>query len=72
VSFFTSSKVLKMIIDCDVLWEKDKLGVKASDVHLIGHSLGAHIAGYAEEKFLNLGRITGVAIFASNKNLICD
>ena len=39
--------------------EKKKLGVKASDVHLIGHSLGAHTAGYAGEKIPNLGRITG-------------
>ncbi|XP_046649317.1 pancreatic triacylglycerol lipase-like isoform X1 [Daphnia pulicaria] len=37
-----------------------KLGVKASDVHLIGHSLGSHIAGYAGEKILNLGRISGL------------
>jgi pancreatic triacylglycerol lipase len=62
VSFFTSSKVFKMIIDCDVLWEKDKLGVKASDVHLIGHSLGAHTAGYAGEKIFQLGRITGCTL----------
>jgi pancreatic triacylglycerol lipase len=38
---------------------KEKLGVKASDVHLIGHSLGAHAAGYAGEKIPNLGQITG-------------
>lgn len=28
-------------------------------IHVIGHSLGAHIAGYAGEKTPNLGRITG-------------
>ncbi len=39
---------------------KGKLNVKAADVHLIGHSLGAHIAGYAGEKIAKLGRITGV------------
>nr|CAH0103128.1 unnamed protein product [Daphnia galeata] len=37
-----------------------KLGAKASDVHLIGHSLGAHAAGYAGEKIANLGQITGL------------
>ncbi|XP_046641911.1 pancreatic lipase-related protein 2-like isoform X2 [Daphnia pulicaria] len=37
-----------------------ELGVKASDVHLIGHSLGAHTAGYAGEKIFQLGRITGL------------
>jgi pimeloyl-ACP methyl ester carboxylesterase len=36
------------------------LGVKASDVHLIGHSLGAHISGYAGAKIKGLGRITGL------------
>ena len=34
--------------------------IKPDDVHLIGHSLGAHIAGYAGERILNLGRITGL------------
>jgi hypothetical protein len=36
------------------------LGVKARDVHLIGHSLGAHISGYAGSKIVGLGRITGL------------
>ena len=35
-------------------------GVKAKDVHLIGHSLGAHISGYAGSKIKGLGRITGL------------
>jgi|LakMenEpi03Aug12_release.lakeMendotaPanAssembly.Ray.scaffolds.fasta_scaffold3196522_2 hypothetical protein len=41
---------------------KTKLGAKASEVHLIGHSLGAHAAGYAGEKILNLGQITGCTL----------
>ncbi|XP_045032720.1 pancreatic lipase-related protein 2, partial [Daphnia magna] len=38
----------------------EKLKVKATDVHLIGHSLGAHTSGYAGEKIPNLGQITGL------------
>ncbi|XP_057367787.2 pancreatic lipase-related protein 3-like [Daphnia carinata] len=38
----------------------EKLGVRATDVHLIGHSLGAHTAGYAGESIPNLGQITGL------------
>jgi len=32
----------------------------AKDYHIIGHSLGGHIAGYAGERIENLGRITGM------------
>ena len=37
-------------------------GLKFSDIHLIGHSLGAHISGYAGERIKNpqIGRITGL------------
>lgn len=34
--------------------------LRAEDVHLIGHSLGAHTAGYAAERTPGLGRITGL------------
>jgi hypothetical protein len=30
-----------------------------SNVHLIGHSLGSHICGFAGERIPGLGRITG-------------
>lgn len=35
-------------------------GSNAADFHVIGHSLGSHIAGYAGERVKNLGRITGL------------
>lgn len=35
-------------------------GLKPEDVHLIGHSLGAHTAGYAAERIPGIGRITGL------------
>lgn len=38
-------------------------GVKTSDVHLVGHSLGAHVAGYAGKELQannhTAARITG-------------
>lgn len=36
-----------------------KKGLKPEDVHIIGHSLGSHTAGYAGSATKNLGRITG-------------
>lgn len=38
----------------------EHVGVDPEDVHLIGHSLGAHIVGYAGERIKGLGRITGL------------
>ncbi|ROT66864.1 putative pancreatic triacylglycerol lipase-like [Penaeus vannamei] len=39
---------------------QDLAGLKPQDVHIIGHSLGAHTAGYAGERVSGLGRITGL------------
>jgi hypothetical protein len=37
---------------------KTQYNVTGSQVHIIGHSLGAHIAGYAGER-VHIARITG-------------
>lgn len=34
--------------------------LRPEEVHLIGHSLGAHTAGYAAERIPGIGRITGI------------
>ncbi len=39
---------------------QDNHGLNPKDVHIIGHSLGAHTAGYAGEHINKLGRITGL------------
>lgn len=36
------------------------VGPSLADFHIIGHSLGAHIAGYAGERLHTLGQITGL------------
>ncbi|KAF2902680.1 hypothetical protein ILUMI_03509 [Ignelater luminosus] len=35
-------------------------GVNVKNVHLIGYGIGAHIAGFSQEKARNVGRITGL------------
>jgi len=39
---------------------RDEHGLRPEDVHLIGHSLGAHLAAYAAERVPNIGRITAL------------
>lgn len=46
------AKLIKILVS--------KNGANIDDFHLIGHSLGSHVAGYAGERLENLGRITGL------------
>jgi pancreatic triacylglycerol lipase len=39
------------------------MGAKPQQIHLIGHSLGAHISSYVGRGLPNLGRISGLGIF---------
>ena len=39
---------------------KEHFGLNPADVHLIGHSLGSHVSGFAGEQIEGLGRITGL------------
>lgn len=40
--------------------ELSSVGPPLADFHIIGHSLGAHIAGYAGERLHTIGQITGL------------
>lgn len=38
-------------------------GIQAEQIHLIGHSLGAHISSYVSRDLPNLGRISGLGMY---------
>ena len=42
-------------------------GVQPQQIHLIGHSLGAHISSYVGRNLPNLGRISGLGMFYFEK-----
>jgi len=53
-------RVVGLEIGYLVNWMTEYYGLNASDVHIIGHSLGSHISGYAGEQISGLGRISGM------------
>jgi len=55
-----NTRVVGLEIGYLVNWLTDQYGVDPLTVHLIGHSLGSHISGYAGEQIKGLGRISGM------------
>jgi triacylglycerol esterase/lipase EstA (alpha/beta hydrolase family) len=39
------------------------MGAQLQQIHLIGHSLGAHVSSYVGQELPNLGRISGLGRF---------
>lgn len=38
---------------------QDNFGIEPKDIHIVGHGVGAHIAGYVGTSVKNIERITG-------------
>ncbi|GIY38430.1 inactive pancreatic lipase-related protein 1 [Caerostris darwini] len=55
-----NTRVIGAIVAKMIKFLIKEAGISPESVHLIGHSLGAHTAGYAGERIPNLGRITGL------------
>lgn len=55
-----NTRVVGLEIGYFVNWLVKYSGVNPADVHILGHSLGSHIAGYAGEQIPGLGRISGL------------
>ena len=44
---------------------QEKFGMKLQDLHIIGHSLGAHISGYVGRRVPGIARVTGKFVSVS-------
>uniref|UniRef100_A0A1I8GRE8 Lipase domain-containing protein n=1 Tax=Macrostomum lignano TaxID=282301 RepID=A0A1I8GRE8_9PLAT len=59
-----NTRVIGALIAQFIVWLESNFGVNRENFHLIGHSLGAHVSGYAGERLSTgskkLGRITGM------------
>ncbi|RXG51267.1 Pancreatic lipase-related protein 2, partial [Armadillidium vulgare] len=55
-----NTRVVALEISRLLDWAVKNLDLDVSTVHIVGHSLGAHTAGYVGEKIRGIGRITGL------------
>ncbi|PAA90690.1 hypothetical protein BOX15_Mlig003920g1 [Macrostomum lignano] len=58
-----NTRVVGALIAQLIMWLETQFGANREQFHLLGHSLGSHIAGYAGERLTGsrrLGRITGM------------
>ncbi|UYV76646.1 K02A2.6-like [Cordylochernes scorpioides] len=46
------------------------LQANLGDIHLIGHGLGAHLAGYVGEASPGVGRITAISLYFNGKRIV--
>jgi len=56
----TNTQVVGAEISNLITFLTSKTNLTLSDIHLIGHDLGAHVASYAGHRLPGLGRITGL------------
>ncbi|KAL1467899.1 hypothetical protein MTO96_005674 [Rhipicephalus appendiculatus] len=61
---YTQATANSRVVGAEIALLVNKLekafGAKRDTFHILGHSLGAHVAGYAGERLPGLGRITGL------------
>ncbi|PAA54812.1 hypothetical protein BOX15_Mlig016265g1, partial [Macrostomum lignano] len=59
-----NTRVIGALVAQFIVWLESNFGANRENFHLIGHSLGAHVSGYAGERLSTgskkLGRITGM------------
>ncbi|XP_025110727.1 pancreatic triacylglycerol lipase-like [Pomacea canaliculata] len=55
-----NTRVVGAMIAQLIMFIQNTTGARQEDMHIVGHSLGSHVAGYAGERLQHLGRITGL------------
>ena len=55
-----NTRVVGALIAQMIEWLGEKTGTNPNQMHILGHSLGGQVAGYAGERIPNLARITGM------------